>query len=192
MKQKNKFLIIAVSIIAIFFSSLIVASLNQYFLFSSDLRVEEIQHFNNDNSYSTTIFDGQTKVGTVYFRIDPSSADSSQNRMIFSFASYSQTELDSFTLRFSAGTKVISVYREASSYIWEHEFHVKDSVVMFEVLDVGVYGIGTITLDFILFPHDTNILSLDILLSMHNTSPLQLNSQKAQVLIDASIPEEFA
>jgi hypothetical protein len=102
---------------------------------------------------------------------------------------YNQTELDSIAVRFSAGGNIVSIFEEATSYTWKHQFHTEGSNVVFEVPDLGWFGQSTTKLDFILFPMDSNNLYLDMQLSMHRTTPLQLTSLKAQVHIEATTPQ---
>ena len=61
--------------------------------------------------------------------------------------------------------------------------------MVFEVQDLGWYGQSTATLDFIVLPLDATNLYLDMELSIHRTTFLQLTSLKAQIHIDAPIPQ---
>lgn len=189
MNQKIKLSILAVSIVGLVFAGLFAFSVSQSFPFTSDLRVEEGAKY--DTSSYLTVFNGETLLGNIYFTIEPGAAEGlAQNRMTISFSLfYNQTELDSITIRFSAGQNIISVFREASSYTWEYQFHTEGSDVVFEVPDLGWFGSSTVTLNFILFPMGATNLHLDMQLSMHRTTPLQLTSQKAQVHVDAVVPK---
>jgi len=188
MDQKIKFLIITITIIGLVLAGLLATSMSQNFLFTSYARIEEVE--NNENASIWKVFDGETYIGEIYFRIEPSVSGLQQNQMTISFTTfYNQTELDSIKLRFSGGNSVISVYKEASSYDWDYEFLMKDGDVSFEVPDLYWYGQSTTTLDFILVPFDATNIYLNMALSMHRTTPLQLTSLKAYVNVDAPIPK---
>jgi hypothetical protein len=186
MEQKIKFLIITITIIVIVIAGLFIASISQTFLFTSYARVVEVE--NNDVSI-WNVFEGETYLGEIYFRIEPIPSGLEQNQMTISFTLfYNQTELDSVKIRFSGENNVISVYKEASSYDWEYQFQTENGDVIFEVPNLDWFGQSTTRLDFILVPFDATNLYLDMELSMHRTTPLQLTSLKAQVFIDVPIP----
>jgi hypothetical protein len=188
MEQKIKFLIITITIIVMVLAGLLAVSASQTFLFTSYARVEEME--NNEDASSWNVFDGETYLGEIYFRIEPSLSGLQQNQMTISFSLfYNQTELDSIKLRFSGGNSVISVYKEASSYDWDYQFQKEGKDAIFEVSDLDWFGQSTATLDFILFPFDATNLYLDMELSMHRATPLQLTSLRAQVFIDVPIPQ---
>lgn len=188
MNQKIKFLILIILITGVVFAGLFTVSMTQNFIFTSNLRVEEIEK--NDNTYILHVFDGQTFLGAIYFRIEPQIVGLHQKWMTISFSLfYNQTELDSAEIRFSGGNNVISVYREATSYNWEHQFHTEDGDVVLDVPDLGWFGQSTASMNFILFPIDANSLYLTMDLSMHRTTPLQLTSLKAHVYVDVPIPK---
>jgi len=195
MNQKIKLLALLaliILIIGIVFAGLLAVSVTQSFIFSSDLRVIEIE---KDNvSSHLAVYDGETMLGNIYFIIEPGNADGlEQNRMTISLSLfYNQTELDSIAVRFSAGANIVSIFKEATSYAWKYQFHKEGSNVVFEVPDLGWYGQSTTKLDFILFPMGANNLYLEMQLSMHRINPLQLTSLKAQVHIEATIPQVTA
>ena len=192
MNQKIKLLTLfalIILIIGVVITGLFAVSITQNFIFSSDLRVVENE---KDNvSSHLTVYDGETMIGNIYFIIEPGTADGlEQNRMTISLSLfYNQTELDSIAVRFSADGNIVSIFKEATSYTWKHQFHTEGSDVVFEVPDLGWFGQSTTKLDFILFPMDANNLYLDMQLSMHRTTPLQLTSLKAQVHIEATTPQ---
>jgi hypothetical protein len=188
MDQKIKFLIIIISAIGIVLAGLFAVSLSQNFLFTSYASVVEVE--SNDDASIWNVFDGETFLGEIFFRIEHSPSGLAQNPITISFTlGYNQTELDSFKIRFSGGNSVISIYKEATSYDWDYQFQTKGADVIFEVPDLDWFGQSTTTLNFILFPSDTTNLYLDMELSMHRTTPLQLTSLEAQVFIDAPIPQ---
>ena len=188
MEQKIKFLILTITIIVMVLAGLLAVSASQTFLFTSYARVEEME--NNEDASSWNVFDAETYLGEIYFIIEPSPSGLQQNQMTISFSLfYNQTELDSIKLRFSGGNSVISVYKEASSYDWDYQFQKEGKDAIFEVSDLDWFGQSTATLDFILFPFDATNLYLDMELSMHRATPLQLTSLRAQVFIDVPIPQ---
>ena len=188
MENKIKFLIITITIICIVIAGLFAASISQTFLFTSHVGVVEGE--NNEDASIWNVFDGETYLGEIDFRIEPSPTGLKQNQMTISLSLfYNQTELDSVKIRFTGGTSVISLYKEASSYEWDYQFRTEGADVIFEVPDLDWFGQSTTTLDFILFPFDATNLYLDMELSMHRTTPLQLTSLKAQLFIDSPIPQ---
>jgi hypothetical protein len=128
-------------------------------------------------------------LGAIYLRIGEGSQSGSNYLMVSFSLFYNQTELDSVKIRFSGGNGHVSVYREATSYTWEHKFTTEGGDAVLDVPDLVWFGQSTTTLDFILLPFDATNLYLDMQLSMHRTTPLQLTSLKAHVLIDMPIPQ---
>ena len=181
-------MVITITIIGAVLAGLLAASMSQNFLFTSYARVTEGE--NQDDGIIWNVFDEETYMGEVFFRIEPNPNGLQQNQMtISSSLFYNQTELDSIKIRFSGGNSVISVYKEASSYDWNYQFRMESGDVIFEVPDLDWFGQSTTRLDFILVPYDATDLYLNMELSMHRTTPLQLTSLKAQVFIDAPIPQ---
>jgi len=169
-------------------AGIFTASISQTFLFTSYAIVEEDE--NNEDMSIWHVFDGDTYLGEIYFRMEPSPSGIQQNQMTISLTLfYNQTELDSVKIRFSGGNSAISVYKEASSYEWDYQFNMEGGDVLFEVPDLDWFGQSTTRLDFILLPFDATNLYLNMELSMHRTTPIQLTSLKAQVFIDVPIPE---
>lgn len=188
MDQKMKFLIVTICVIGIVMAGLFTASISQTFLFTSYAIVEEDE--NNEDMSIWHVFDGDTYLGEIDFRMEPSPSGLQQNQMTISLTLfYNQTELDSVKIRFSGGNSAISVYKEASSYEWDYQFNMEGGDVLFEVPDLDWFGQSTTRLDFILLPFDATNLYLNMELSMHRTTPIQLTSLKAQVFIDVPIPE---
>jgi hypothetical protein len=188
MDQKIKFLIATIIIIGVVLSGLLTASISQIFLFTSYARIVDVE--NNEDATIWNVFDGETYLGEIYFRIEPSSSGLQENQMTISFILfYNQTELDSIKIRLSGENNVISVYKEASSYDWDYQFRMEGDDVIFEVPDLDWFGQSTTKLDFILFSFDATNLHLDMELSMHRTTPLQLTSLKAQVFSAVPIPQ---
>ncbi len=169
-------------------AGIFTASISQTFLFTSYAIVEENE--NNEDIPIWHVFDGDTYLGEIDFRMEPSPSGLQQNQMTISLTLfYNQTELDSVKIRFSGGNSAISVYKEASSYEWDYQFNMEGGDVLFEVPDLDWFGQSTTRLDFILLPFDATNLYLNMELSMHRTTPIQLTSLKAQVFIDVPIPE---
>ena len=188
MDQKIKFLVITITIICVVLAGLLATSMSQNFLFTSYARVTEGE--NQDDGVIWYVFDAETYLGDVFFRIEPSPTGLQQNQMTISLSLfYNQTELDFIKIRFSGGNSVISVYKEDSSYDWNYQFRMESGDITFEVPNLDWYGQSTTRLDFILVPFDATNLHLDMELLMHKTTPLQLTSLKAQVFIDTPIPQ---
>ena len=110
--------------------------------------------------------------------------------MLFSLTPYNQTEVDSLTLKFSAGTQVLTVYKEATSYMFkDSEFYQKDNEVVLNIPDAGFYGSSTLRLEFTLEQCSAEQLSVTAEISMHQKASIQLTSQKAKLFIDATVPK---
>jgi hypothetical protein len=95
-------------------------------------------------------------------------------------------------LRFSTQPlHVLTIYIEASSYVWSAaQFNRDNWDVVFSVGDLGWYGTGTVTLDFILDSHEQGAnLRFTVDLGMHKHAFLQLTSLKAQAYLDTPIPD---
>ena len=189
MEQKKKMGIVIV-IVAVIVLSFVVVSLNQIFLFSENVNVDKIRTDPNIGSYSTSITDDDGEIlANVYFRIDHSLPNQMDHKMVFSISPYNQTEVDSLTLTFSAGTKNIQIYKEASTSVFQgSQIYQKNNDIISTIPDVGNYGHSTIRLDFILERYNAESLSVIADLSMHQKAALQLISQKAQIYINANIP----
>ncbi len=189
MEQKKKMGIVIV-FVAVIVLSFVVVSLNQIFLFSENVNVDKIRTDPNIGSYSTSITDDDGEIlANVYFRIDHSLPNQMDHKMVFSISPYNQTEVDSLTLTFSAGTKNIQIYKEASTSVFQgSQIYQKNNDIISTIPDVGDYGHSTIRLDFILERYNAESLSVIADLSMHQKAALQLTSQKAQIYINANIP----
>ena len=193
MQQRKKLVVAMVFCVVIVVSLFLAVSMNQIFLFSETVRVENLTYEPDTFSYSTSVTkDGET-LANVYFRIEPGFPGQQQYHMLFSITPYSQTELDSLTLRFSAGTNILSIYKEATNSLFDgSQFYQKDYETIMEIPDTKGYGSSTIRLDFILESCDIDSLSVISELSMHQEVPFQLTSQKAQVYIDATVPDVYS
>ncbi len=181
---------IVIVFVAVIVLSFVVVSLNQIFLFSENVNVDKIRTDPNIGSYSTSITDDDGEIlANVYFRIDHSLPNQMDHKMVFSISPYNQTEVDSLTLTFSAGTKNIQIYKEASTSVFQgSQIYQKNNDIISTIPDVGDYGHSTIRLDFILERYNAESLSVIADLSMHQKAALQLTSQKAQIYINANIP----
>ncbi len=187
---KKKIGVVIVFVVVIVVSFFVVALMSQVFLFSENVNVEQIRIDPNIGSYSTSIVndDGEL-LANVYFRIDHNLPNQMEHKMLFSISPYSQTEVDSLTLTFSAGTKNIQIYKEASTSVFQDaQIYQKNNEILLTLPDIGDYGQSTIRLDFILERYDAETLSIIADLSMHQETSLQLTSQKAQIYINANIP----
>jgi len=190
MQQKKKIGIVIVFVAVIVLSFFVVVSLNQIFLFSENVNVDKIRTDPNIGSYSTSITDDDGEIlANVYFRIDHSLPNQMDHKMVFSISTYNQTEVDSLTLTFSAGTKNIQIYKEASTSVFQgSQIYQKNNEILLTIPDVGDYGHSTIRLDFILERYNAETLTVIADLSMHQQATLQLTAQKAQIYINANIP----
>jgi hypothetical protein len=188
-QQRKKLLAATIFSIILVVSLFLVVSLNQTFLFSETITPEEITYDADMGSYSTSLTkDGET-LANVYFRIERDFPGQQQYHMLFSITPYSQTKLDSLTLKFSAGTSVLTIYTEATSYVFDDtQFYRRNYETILNIPDTKSFGSSTITLGFILDYCPVNSLSVMAELSMHQQASLQLTSQNAKVYIDANVP----
>lgn len=190
MQQRKKLVATILFSVVIVVSSFLVISQNQIFLFSETVIADEITYEPNTGSYSTSLTKDGTTLANIYFRIEPDFPNQQQYRMLFSITPYSQTEVDSLTLRFSAGTNILTIYKEATNNLFEDsQCYQKDYETVLNIPDAKSYGSSTIRLDFILDCCDIDSLSVIAELSMHQEAQFQLTSQKAQVYIDATVPK---
>ena len=124
MRLRTKLVLAIILVTVVFLSTLVFALASQTFLFSKELSVEEIMYDPDVSSYSASLTDNGVLVANIYFRIDHASSNALGHRMLFAITPHNQTEVDSLTLRFSAGQGFISVYREATSYTFQDtSFH---------------------------------------------------------------------
>jgi hypothetical protein len=192
MKRKLKIVMVILLAVAILVpSALVFASETQMFIFSKDLRVEKFSA--NDDSYSTNVFDSEVRVADIYVRLEHPLPSSLHIPMLVSIWHAEDTELDSLTLKFSSERPAgISLFMEAPEGLWpETQFHQdeNDMGVVFAVKDLGFYGTGTVTLNFILVSYWQNTnLGFRVDFSMHKKTFLQLTSLKADAYLYTSLP----
>jgi hypothetical protein len=189
MIRRFKIAIVIVLAIAILVPSiLLVASEMQTFIFSKDLHVEDFVA--DVDFYIANITDSGVPVSHIYFRVEHATPNSASHAVRFSIWHTENTELDSMTLRFSNPPYVISLYLEASSYIWpDTQFNLDNGQAILSVKNLGWYGTGTITLDFMLLSYEhAGNLEFTADLAMHQNAFLQLTSLKAHAYLSAPIP----
>ena len=188
LRLRFKILIVALLGIAILIPSILVyASETNTYFFSRDLQVSGFVF--NDGSYTANVSDSGVQVAELDFRIEHSVADLTSHRIQFSIWHTASSHLDSMTLRFSTEPYVITLYLAASSYDWPVARFTRDVDVVYSVPNIGWYGSGTVTLDFILdsFEQIPN-LGFTADFSMHTNGFLQLTSLKANAQLYAPIP----
>jgi hypothetical protein len=168
---------------------LVWASETQRFILSKDLHVTDFAPRDVD-AYVAYVNDSEAEVAYIYVRVEHPVPNSHRVPIMFSIWHTEDTELDSLVLKFSTDQYVTSVYTEASSYNWpESRFYREGTQTILAINDMGWYGVGTVTLNFILFtdPHSEN-LGLVIDFSMHYNTFMQLTSLKGHTNLYTQIP----
>jgi hypothetical protein len=190
--RKLKIIIFAsLAIVISVFSILLFASETQTFLLSKDLYVGEFIH--QVDEYKANVTDGGDSVAHLYFRIDNSSNASAGHFVLFQIWHAEDTELDSITLRFSLEPYGVTLYLEASTYVWASGSQFSDdglAATIFSVKDMGWCGTGTVDLNFILSPRSPAknlVFTMDF--TMHRKTFLQLTSLKAHGNFNIQIPD---
>jgi hypothetical protein len=176
--------------IAVLVPSILVYAVetNTYF-FSRDLQATDFVV--NGDSYMANVSDSGVLVAQLYFRIDHSVANLTSHRIRFSIWHTDGSQLDSMALRFSTQPEVLALYLGAPSYDWSGTRFTRDGWdVLFSVPNLGGYGSGTVTLDFILdsYARAAN-LRFTVDFSMHRNAFLQLTSLRANAQLYATIPD---
>lgn len=189
MRLRFKILIVVLLGIAILIPSILVyASETNTYFFSRDLQFSGFVF--NDGSYMANVSDSGVQVAELDFRIEHSVANLTSHRMQFSIWHTESSHLDSMTLRFSTEPYVINLYLAASSYDWPVARFTRDVDVVYSVPNVGWYGLGTVTLDFILDSYEqVPNLGFTADFSMHMNGFLQLTSLKVNAQLYAPIPD---
>ncbi|HXX87004.1 MAG TPA: hypothetical protein VEH86_00965, partial [Candidatus Acidoferrum sp.] len=144
----------------------------------------------NDGSYTANVSDSGVQVAQLDFRIEHSVANLTSHAIQFSIWHTGSSHLDSMTLRFSTEPYVITLYLAASSYDWPVARFTRNGDVIYSVPNIGWYGSGTVTLDFILDSYEqVPNLGFTADFSMHMNGFLQLTSLKANAQLYAPIPD---
>jgi hypothetical protein len=190
LRRRFRIVIVVLIVIAALVSSILVyASATNTHFFSRDLQVTDFVV--DGYSYAANISDSGVLVGGLSFRIEHSVANLTSNRIQFSIWHTDSSQLDSMTLRFSTEPYVIALYLEASSYDWPGARFTRDNLgVVYSVPNIGWYGSGTVTLDFILDSYEQPPnLGFTADFSMHMNAFLQLTSLKANAHLYTPIPD---
>jgi hypothetical protein len=179
MKRRIKIVLVALIVSVITVPSILVwATRTQTFIFSNSLHVTDFTK--SGDTYTANVTDAGRDIAHIYVRVENPVPNSNRVPILFSIWHTNNTELDSLSLKFTTEPYVTSLFLEASSYIWpQAEFHRNGKGILFYVEDLGWYGEGAITLDFILDPdpHSDN-LALTIDFSMHYSGLMQLTALK--------------
>jgi hypothetical protein len=168
---------------------LVWASETQRFVLSKELHVTDFVPRDVD-AYIAYVNDSKVEVAHIYVRVEHPMPNSHRVPILFSIWHTEDTELDSLVLRFSTDQYVTSVYTEASSYNWpESRFYREGRQTILAVNDMGWFGVGTVTLNFMLFAdsHSEN-LGLIMDFSMHHEAFMQLTSLKGHANLYTPIP----
>ena len=187
MKREIKIILVALLVLAIAVPSILIwSSLTQTFIFSSSLHVTDFVQ--SVDAYAANATDSGRDIAHIYVRIENPQPNSNRIPILFSIWHTDDTELDSLSLRCTK-PYVTSLFLEASSYEWpESEFHRDGKGILFSVKDLGWYGEGTITLEFILDPDPhSNALDLTMDFSTHYSGFMQLTTLKGHLLLNTQL-----
>lgn len=191
MKRGIKIMLVALLILIIAVPSILIwSSVTQTFLFSSDLPITDFVRSGFGDAYAANGTDSGRDIAHVYVRIENAQPNSNRMPILFSIWHTQDTELDSLSLRFSTEPYVTSLFLEASTYDWPGlEFHQDGLDIVFSAKDLGWYGEGTITLNFILDPDPhSNALSLTTDFSMHYYGFMPLTALRAHSFLNTQLP----
>jgi hypothetical protein len=187
-RREIKVVLVAVLVLVVAVPSvLIVFSRTETFIFSKNLHVTDFVR--SDEAYVANVLWGFRDIGHIYVRIEKPTPNSSRRPIVFSISHVDGTELDTLTLRFTADPYVTSLFLKAASYEWsEAEFHRDGAGILFSVKDLGWYGTGTITLDFLLDPDpQSSVFGLTIDFSMHYSGFIRLTSLKGHSFLSTQL-----
>ena len=187
-RTKTAFAIIAASIILIIASALVFSSGTGNFLFSRDLTVGNFVQ--NDNGggyygYTANMTDGSTFVRSVGLFIQSDS--SGQYQLTIQIPYQPNYQVDSVKLTFSSVPSVITLYALPlnGEYPTAHFYTDNNLGVVYEINNLGWYGSGTVTFEFMLKAYQASHLAMTADISMHKATTLQLTSLKAHAFLDA-------
>jgi hypothetical protein len=188
-------LVIPVLEVALVFAALVWASETERFIFFQNLPVEEFRSLGNDD-HAADVTDLGTRISSIFIRVSQPPPNSTQVPILFSVWHTENTEIDSLSLEFSTYPNYVTVYLEAQQGGFPRiEFHQSTDArgVIYSVKDLGFYGIGTITMDFMMarFPQYTypqDELQLTVEFSMHRTGFLQLTSLNVHTVAYITVP----
>jgi len=189
MKREIKIILVVLLVLVVAAPSILVwVSFTQRFIFSSSLHVTDFVNISVD-AYAANVTDSGRDIAHIYVRIENPQPNSNRIPILFSIWHTDDTELDSLSLRFTTEPYVTSLFLEASSYEWpELDFHRDGKGILFSVKDLGWYGEGTITLDFILAPDPhSNTLGLTMDFSLHYSSFMQLTTLKGHSVLNTQL-----
>lgn len=189
MRQIIKITFISLMVLLLAFSSLIVlASASQKYLFNRNLQITNFAQSDSEDSYVAFVTDSGQNLSHIFIRIEHPAVNSNRVPILFSMWHAENTELDSLTLRFSTEPSVTTLLFEATSYNMPLEFHQTGKDVLFSVKDLGLYGEGTVTLDFTLIKYSSGNLVISVDFSMHYVSPLQLTALNGHSSLNTQLP----
>lgn len=168
-------------------SVVIVFSRTETFIFSKNLHTTDFVE--SDEAYVANVLWGFRDIGHIYVRVGNPTPNASGRPLVFSISHVDGTEVDSLTLRFTTEPYVASLFLGAASYEWSGaEFHRAGAGILFSVKDVGWYGAGTITLEFILDPDPrSRVLGLAVDFSMHYSGFVQLTTLKGHAFLNTQL-----
>ena len=195
-KLRTKIVLGALISIAIILPSFfVVASETERFIFSRNLQVGEFSQIMPDSGYSADVTDAGVKVANIY--VSAGHVPNSTNvPVLIQIAQQGLTEIDSIKIQFYLSGNYVTVLLEAPQAGWpQTEFRRSDdsTQVVFSVDDLGFYGTGSVTRDFILVqnsPYDYSEKRVYFYLefSMHQKNFLQFTSLKVQTFVDITVP----
>jgi len=158
----------------------ISASSLEMFVFTENLQAEEFESI-SDDSYAADILDSGVRVANIYIRAEHPSPQAFDVPVLVSIWHSEETELDSLFLKFS-GTNYIEINLEAPNYQPSIYFHKTGDGkgAVFKLDDLGFYGTGTVTLQFLLTPFsEQHSFHFEARFSMHKKAFMQLTRQEA-------------
>jgi hypothetical protein len=189
MQRRVKVVLIACSALVLAALLVIVAlSSMKAFVFTENLSIEGFRPI-GQNANATDVYQNGVRTSDIYIGTDPVNPQTGLISLRFSI--WHEGELDSLHLRFSSAN-FMQVYLEMpEGYPWSPiNFH-QDSdgkSVIFGVDDLGFQGSGTVTLDFLMRPWQSQTnFQLEIQYTMHTPALIQLTHQAVSTEIEIPI-----
>lgn len=191
MQRWVKVVLVICSVIALV-AVLVIAVLSsmKVFAFTENLSIEGFKPI-GQNANGTDVFQNGVRTSDIYIGTDPVNPQTGLISMTFSIWHLETTELDSLHLRFSSANFMQAYLEMPGGYPWSPiSFHQDNDgkSIIFGVDDLGFQGSGTLTLDFLLRPWQSQTsFQIEIQYTMHTPALIQLTHQAVSTQIEIPI-----
>jgi len=191
MQRRVKFVLITCLAFAMVAIAVVAAmSRLEIFVFTENLHVEGFRSTSGDAN-TTDVYQNGVTISNIYIMTGAVNPQTGLIPIIFSIWHLENTELDSLHLRFSA-TNPMQIYLSMpEGNPWPPiDFHhdLDGKSIIFGVKDLGFMGSGTIMLDFMIRPWQSQTsFRLEIEYTLHFPALLQLTHQAVSTQIEIPI-----